>query len=423
MIAESASTGARWGRSSLRARRHRGTDVVLWCRSGDARIDLGAADAPMHGRTGEGMEELTGTVLRAGQAMFVPHGRLHALEVAPDSVLHPVFLPVEGSSREIDPVRGTEPDLRSSVHVREVDRALGAALLSLSVASITELRPTASRLAVLQEAVRSQMHENPTDIRTPPVSHIDRVANETENVLVLAVFGPVTVMLHSPDGTAVPVDLPEHMALDIPPGLEHRIITREHGIALPVFHPGSAEGAPARSDDPTRADLCYLPAPVRMLAEEHLITTTTAIRPDGWDPAQLPRALADLVQRAGVLHVDGSRPADVELLRERVIRDPAGPWSPATWCRLTAPAGTSIPPSAAAARRRSLERAFRRTAGTSFVPWRNAVRAEQAMDLLSAGVAVKTVARRVGFAHASGFSRAFASVTGRPPTSATETSA
>ncbi|MCK2124975.1 hypothetical protein, partial [Pseudomonas sp. PNPG3] len=86
------------------------------------------------------------------------------------------------------------------------------------VAAITELRPAVSRLAALQEAVRSQLHETPADLSTPPVAHIDRVVNEDENVLVMAAFGAVTVMLRSPDGPTMPVELPEHMALDIPPG-------------------------------------------------------------------------------------------------------------------------------------------------------------------------------------------------------------
>ncbi|MGY5765712.1 helix-turn-helix domain-containing protein [Brachybacterium sp. DNPG3] len=405
-------TGARWGVSTLYARRHPEADLVLWCRSGEATVCLGPADAPLHAGTGE----LVPTVLSPGRALFVPRGRPHAIRVAPGGVLHPVLLPVDESDRAPALVGDLREHPVGRVRERPVDRALGAALLALSVAAITELRPAVSRLAALQEAVRSQLHETPADLSTPPVAHIDRVVNEDENVLVMAAFGAVTVMLRSPDGPTMPVELPEHMALDIPPGVEHRIVTRGHGIALPVFHAGAASAAFDAAVDPTRAYLCYLPEDVRMLAEAHLVATSTALRPDAWDPIALPRALAGLVQRACVMHVDGSRPADVELLREQVIRDPAGAWSPATWSRLTAPSGADVPATAAAARRRALERAFRRTAGTSFVPWRNTVRAEQAVDLLAEGAPVKAVARHVGFAHASGFSRAFAAVMGRPPT-------
>ncbi|MGO1504491.1 MAG: helix-turn-helix domain-containing protein [Brachybacterium tyrofermentans] len=378
----------------LRPRVHAEADLVLWCRTGCARV--GVSDAV------PGAEEARPLAVPADSALLLRAGQRHTVEVPAGTLLHPVFLPPRGAP-------GTGSPTGSPVV--EVDRGLAAALLALSVAGTTDLRPAESRLRALGEAVRSRMAGGASHrMRPPPTSHIEWVTNRDEHVLVIAAFGPATVMVRDVAGGCAAVDLAEHMALAVPPGVPHRILTREAGVALPVFHHGtglSLDGAEGR------IELMYLPARTRLRAEHHAVAGSSALRPPGFDETALPRALAGLVQRTGVLRLDGGAPAPVDLLRERVIRDPAGSWSPATWERLEGGATAPCP------HRRTLERAVREATGTGFVSWRNQVRAEQAEDLLAAGMPVKTVARRMGFAHASGFSRAFRQVTGAAPESVT----
>ena len=406
----------------LRPRVHPESDLVLWCRTGCAHLGVAGPDGT---RT---------LAVAAGSAVLLRAGQQHALEVPAGTLLHPVFLPQSAARRPEPPAsapgEGRAPDPLGPIHptdplspldvvgpverVERVDRALASALLALSVAGTTDLRPADSRLRALGDAVRSRMTGgSPDRMRPAPTSHIDWVRNEDEHVLVLAAYGPVTVMVRDRTGAHTAVDLAEHMALDVPPGASHRILTREAGVALPVFHHGPARSSGAREG---QVVLWYLTERMRLLAEHHAVAGSSALRPPGFDDSALPRALQEQVQRTCVLRLDGGAQDPVDLLRERVIRDPAGSWAPATWARLE---GAALSSAEAAARphRRTLERAVREATGAGFVSWRNRVRAEQAEDLLTAGLPVKTVSRRMGFAHPSGFSRAFRQATGAAPES------
>ncbi len=64
---------------------------------------------------------------------------------------------------------------------------------------------------------------------------------------------------------------------------------------------------------------------------------------------------------------------------------------------------------------RQLERYFKGSFGHPPQEWLNEVRFQEAEKLLTSGVSVKQVARRLGFKQASHFSRAFKRRTGLPP--------
>ncbi|WP_054682080.1 helix-turn-helix domain-containing protein [Microbacterium sp. No. 7] len=64
---------------------------------------------------------------------------------------------------------------------------------------------------------------------------------------------------------------------------------------------------------------------------------------------------------------------------------------------------------------RTISRAFRNTTGMSFNEWRTRVRITRAVELLSDGMPVGVVGRRVGYATIGAFSNAFHRVVGRRP--------
>ncbi|CAO0827396.1 AraC family transcriptional regulator OS=Streptomyces microflavus OX=1919 GN=Smic_02060 PE=4 SV=1 [Streptomyces microflavus] len=64
---------------------------------------------------------------------------------------------------------------------------------------------------------------------------------------------------------------------------------------------------------------------------------------------------------------------------------------------------------------RTVARAFSTETGTSFVRWVAAVRAQHAIDLLTRGWDVESVAEQVGYRSASAFGVAFRRTTGLTP--------
>lgn len=349
----------------LTGRLHRHRHTVLWCRRGSLVV------------TCSGVSH----VVRPGSALLVPAGTRHAVETGPGAIVHPVFLPAR--AQICDPVQFG------------VDGDLAVAMLGLSVAGTTELRPGPARLAELVEIVELAARGERREISRDVIAFIPWVVNPPGTyVLLYAVIDDSTVVLRAPGAEETVVDVPHRMALSIPPGVEHRVVTDRDAVCLPVFHdevPGHAAVA-----------LIHLPPPLRVVAERHHMATTSALRPAGWDPGLLARSLAECSQRALVLTVQGE-PGPVERIRQQILRDPGERVDLDAWA---AAAGCS---------RRTLERDFRRLVGCSVLEWHQQVRSARAAELLEAGHQAKWVARHLGFRHQSAFSRSFRSAHGLSP--------
>lgn len=307
-------------------------------------------------------------------------------DAVPDQVVHPVLL---ASSGRPAPTTTETP----------VDRPLARALLSLRVADSSDLRPASSDLADLAEQVFGAFLGSAAPAASPVPAFIPWVSNPPgRQVLLCAALGSSTVVVRLDDGTEIAVDLPERMALSVPSGLPHRVRTDPEGVTLPVFHD--------RHDHSPRSqpvELFHLTEDLAVLVERQFMASSSALRPAVWDDAALSRALATHLQRAVVARSDGRPCTAADRLRERVLRDPGDAVTVAEWADRS---GCS---------RRTLERDFRRRVSDSVRAWRNAVRAERAAELLAAGHQAKWVARRMGFAHPSAFTRAFRETHGLTP--------
>ncbi|MFI5960209.1 AraC family transcriptional regulator [Cryptosporangium sp. NPDC051539] len=103
------------------------------------------------------------------------------------------------------------------------------------------------------------------------------------------------------------------------------------------------------------------------------------------------------------IHVTMPTDPRLRVISERLVADPADSRELAAWADYTH-AGL-----------RTLARLFPHETGLSFARWRTQVRVRAAIPMLAAGVAVETVARRVGYQKAGAFIAAFRRVTGQTP--------
>lgn len=352
----------------LTGRRHGAHHLILWCRHG--RLVVACPGRPA-------------VDLTEGEAVLVPAGLEHSVDLAHGGVAHVVLL-VADESVGPDPLR-----LR-------VGDDLAPVLLGLVVAGGSELRPASSGLSTLGRTLLRAFIGQTWSAHAGVTAFIPWVTNPAgTRVLVLSVLGDSTVVLRRRDGTEQGVELPRHMGVSIPPGLPHRVVTHPGGVCLPIFHEDPAAG-------PDEVGLHHLPAELRRLAARQYMASTTALRPHGWDDTWLGRALAECSQRTVVARGDEA-PSILDRLRESVLRDPGARLDVLAWAR---EAGCS---------RRTLERDFRREVGDSLLSWRNTVRSAHAAGLLEDGHQAKWVARRLGFTHASAFTRAFREIHGVTP--------
>lgn len=360
----------------LPQRRHDDLHVVLWCRSGRGWVDCAPGAGPV-----------TRHLLSPGRALLVPATVAHAIQLADDTVVHPVLLPAGSSTATPAPAELL------------VERPVAVALLSLCVAGVSELRPATSDLVGLADRVLRAFAQSGSPTGTPAAAFIHWVSNPPgRQVLLYAALGTSTVVLRPADGAEVTVALQERMALSVPDGLPHRVLTEPEGVTVPVFHdlPDAICGAES-------AELFHLTDDLRLQVERQFMAATSALRPAGWDDTALSKALSGHLQRAVVARTDGRDCTLGDRLRERVLREPGAAMTVTEWAER---AGCS---------RRTLERDFRRQVGHSVLGWRNAVRAERAAELLAAGHQAKWIARRLGFIHPSAFTRSFRDSHGLTP--------
>ncbi|WP_229051599.1 AraC family transcriptional regulator [Aeromicrobium sp. Leaf350] len=177
-------------------------------------------------------------------------------------------------------------------------------------------------------------------------------------------------------------------------GLAHELEVAEGSVVLPLgWKPG---GRPVRAEN-----LRVVRMPQDEDVELYLLHTVVAnhflLRPRGHDE----QAFLDLLHP--VQPVPEQLPAPVEAIVTAVIEDPSDRRSLAAWsCELDVDAAT-------------LRRDFELCLGAPFPRWRATARMTEARALMWDGHPPSVVARRLGYAHVSAFSRAFSTAHGMPP--------
>lgn len=154
-----------------------------------------------------------------------------------------------------------------------------------------------------------------------------------------------------------------------------------------------------RSDGrPVRGSLRILRMPQREDVELFLLHTAVAnhflLRPRGHDP----RAFLDVLRPDYA--VPETLPEDIETIVDLVVGDPADQRSLEDWAAKLARDATE------------LRKEFVEVMGDTYPRWRANVRMSAARDLMWDGYAPSVVARRLGYRHLSGFSRAFSAAHG-----------
>ncbi len=139
-------------------------------------------------------------------------------------------------------------------------------------------------------------------------------------------------------------------------------------------------------------------AEVRLL--HALIVSHTALRPDQDESDALSAALAAAESPPPR---PGSPDGLVGAIADRIRAMPSEACSLTDWA-----ARLDVEPT-------RLRREFIATTGEPFERWRSKLRMSIARDLLDEGEPLSAVARRLGYAHLSGFSRVFTTAFGRPP--------
>lgn len=179
----------------------------------------------------------------------------------------------------------------------------------------------------------------------------------------------------------LPADIPHAMELD------------EDTIVLPVAwraaRGSGLDGRVVRFPDE---------AAPRLL--QALVLTRSALRPDRDESSSFIRALE-------AADPSPDRPSEPEqrvgVIADRIRSTPADACSLTGWAERL-----GVDPA-------RLRREFIATTGEPFERWRLQLRMSIARDLLDEGKPLTAVARRLGYAHLSGFSRVFATAFGQPP--------
>jgi AraC-like DNA-binding protein len=146
---------------------------------------------------------------------------------------------------------------------------------------------------------------------------------------------------------------------------------------------------------------------VSPLLRELLLKAVTfpALYPPGGREDRLIAALLDELAIAPVEDLNLTMPRDPRLRRfvELLLRDPSDKNSKADWAALI---GMS---------ERSMTRVLQNEIGMSFGQWRRQLHVILALQLLTKGESVQTVAFKLGYENASGFVTMFRKAVGKPP--------
>ncbi|GAA4037258.1 helix-turn-helix transcriptional regulator [Allokutzneria multivorans] len=202
--------------------------------------------------------------------------------------------------------------------------------------------------------------------------------------------GVITVTAHS--GTWV---LPSTRALWIPADVEHSTAAIGPAVMRSVYFP--LQDCPIGWTEPTVIAV----SPLLRRLIDHL--SRDGIAPDA--RARAEAVVFDLLEPMSVTTLDLPTPADerARLVVDALRADPADDRDLASWGRF------------AGASERTLARLFVSETGMTFGNWRAQHRMCAALPLLAEGMAVGTVARRVGYGTASAFVAAFRRAFGVSP--------
>ncbi|WP_321888504.1 AraC family transcriptional regulator [Paraburkholderia bannensis] len=185
--------------------------------------------------------------------------------------------------------------------------------------------------------------------------------------------------------------LPPHHAMWIPPGMQHAVSTRE----CVAFHSLYLDSQAFGEHELQAGAVLYVTSLLR-----ELVAATAELSPH-YDTDEANNALVclimDRIRKLRVAPLSVPMPKDARLLKiARALRaDPGDARTLDDWAQQVG------------ATRRTLSRLFRDDTGLSFVEWRQSLRLLASLPLLEAGMAVGTVAARLGYASVSAFIVAF----------------
>ncbi|CAM3438375.1 AraC family transcriptional regulator [Occultella aeris] len=181
-------------------------------------------------------------------------------------------------------------------------------------------------------------------------------------------------------------------AIWLPAGQENETGVPEGAVELPI---SVLDPDDARITEPLRA---RFPPSWETYLLWCSVSTNTLLRPEGYDP----RHILDVFSE------------QVALERARTVPMPRSPRARESAIDYLRRIGSTIGSSALDVPR-DVHGAFRRETGMSFARWRQAARMRLARNLLAGGTRPGAVASRVGYTHASNFSRAFNQFHGLSP--------
>lgn len=215
---------------------------------------------------------------------------------------------------------------------------------------------------------------------------------------------PFHVAVWTARGTAVvdlagaTVELPAGQAIWLPAGVRQHITTRPGGVILPLtWRPG---GQPINAGGPV---------PVHQVPEDLLLlaalTSHTALTVTGRSSIPDPvETLLDAGKTAAApTTCTPAAAAAARRMADLVAGDLADPLQFAGWARRLA------------VEEEQLRAAFIAVTGSSPGTWRHRMRMHDARRLLATGAPPGTVAKRLGYGHVSGFSKAFRAAHGVSP--------
>ncbi len=180
----------------------------------------------------------------------------------------------------------------------------------------------------------------------------------------------------------------------LPQGVAHRVEFAPGAILLPLGYRPTAR--PGRIEPPRVVELPRTPEMETFLLHA-VVANHFLLRPRDHDPQAL-------LSRLQVIPPDSvPLPEQLEVIVVTVQEDPSDPRGLVDWAaELGVDAG-------------ALGREFAEMMGESFPRWRSRARMTRARALMWDGHAPSSVARRVGYAHLSAFSKAFSATHGIPP--------
>lgn len=226
-----------------------------------------------------------------------------------------------------------------------------------------------------------------------PAGYVDARHSHERCQLLYVLSGVITVVT---DETSYV--LPPNRAIWIPDRAPHQIACLEE-VSFNALYIDPALSRPAAG-----CRVFDAPPLVRALIEE-VLTFDHAYDEAGRE-GRIVALMLDEIERLPSLALSAPMPRDYRLRRvcEHILADPADPRDLDAFARM---AGMG---------RRTFTRGFRSQTGLAFAMWRQQVRLQTALSLLSEGKPITTIAYEVGYENPSAFTAMFHRVLGVAPT-------